>query len=163
MKRKPLLLAAALACVVGAALWGANWRLDHPPLLSEDKRFRAAVAGADSVETTQAVCADAACSRTRIVSTRLGAAQTRELIRHLRFVPFDGVARIGGKPPYYETGLKFMGGRRKLLEMSLAQSGGHSYLYAARPARNYKLSARFEKSLQSYLSRTLPPPANLIH
>ena len=53
MKRKPLLFAIALLLVVGAALWGVNYRLDHPPLTKADEEFRTLVAGADNVQVFQ--------------------------------------------------------------------------------------------------------------
>lgn len=38
--------------VLGAILWGVNWRLDHPPLSKIDFKFRAAVAGADELRVS---------------------------------------------------------------------------------------------------------------
>ena len=35
--------------ILGAILWGVNWRLDNPPLSKTDLKFRAAVAGADEL------------------------------------------------------------------------------------------------------------------
>ena len=80
MKRKPLILALALLLVVGAALWGVNYRLDHPPLTKADKEFRALVAGADSVRVF-----NVSPPKYEGKDVTLSANQTQELIQKLRF------------------------------------------------------------------------------
>ena len=163
MKRKPIIFAVALLLVVGASLWGVNYRLNNPPLNSEDARFLAAIQGADRVEAWQASCDKSGCLKPKLTTTRLNAAQTRELVRHLRFIESDGIGQITGKHPYYEANFTFLHGSHKLLQTTLASSGGHSFFYASTPAsKNYKLNPRFEKSLQNYLSRVLPPRVDLL-
>ena len=64
MKRKSLVLCFALLCV-GAALWGVNYRLNHPPLSKADREFRALVAGADKTLAYQLSCQTADCLKKR--------------------------------------------------------------------------------------------------
>ena len=80
MKRKPILLAIALLLVVGAALWGVNYRLDHPPLTDADKEFRALVAGAD-----RTVIAYYPSSQSKPVRVTLSNIQTAQFIETFRF------------------------------------------------------------------------------
>ena len=91
MKRKPILLAFALLLVVGAALWGVNYRLDHPPLTKADKEFRALVAGADSVSISQLNSIGVLSPSDR--NKKLNATQTRQLIEKIRFL--DKLASAG--------------------------------------------------------------------
>ena len=86
MKRKPLILAIALLLVVGAALWGVNYRLDHPPLTKADKEFRALVAGADSTEILyEKCCLGDSRSDGTIQFKNLDANQTTKFTENLRF------------------------------------------------------------------------------
>ena len=86
MKRK-LTFAIALLFIVGAALWGVNYRLDNPPLTKADKEFRALVAGADNVEIKTSVCQLPNCTRfARDEYRTLNADQTRELIESVRLI-----------------------------------------------------------------------------
>ena len=82
MKRKPLIIAIALLLVVGAALWGVNYRLDHPPLTKADKEFRAMVAGANRVEITSMICNRNSCrpDNSKSLPQILNAQQARELV-----------------------------------------------------------------------------------
>ena len=85
MKRQPLILCLALLIIVGAALWGVNYRLDHPPLSQVDKEFRAALAGADNAEINQYNARPVKGQKSVVTTCVLDAAQTRELlIEHIR-------------------------------------------------------------------------------
>lgn len=39
--------------VLGGALWGVNWRLDHPPLTQADLAFSRLIQGADEVKVSE--------------------------------------------------------------------------------------------------------------
>ena len=88
MKRKPILFAVALLLVVGAALWGVNYRLDHPPLTQADKEFRAMVAGADSVEIVQYTPKPTTANGS-VKHPSLNLTQTHELIEIIRLLKWE--------------------------------------------------------------------------
>ena len=88
MKRK-LTLAIALLLIVGAALWGVNYRLDHPtipPLTASDAEFRERVGSANKIYASQWSCQKNDCvNGEEIKYPALNQAQTQELLDCLRF------------------------------------------------------------------------------
>ncbi len=118
MKRKPITLALALMLIVSAALWGINYRLDHPPLSDADIEFRELVAGADKVEFIE--WRPTFSSGDSVAYIRyLNVAQTRELMERLRLLPISP-ARIGA---YQEVvGLTFYRGNQELGRFRIGQT-----------------------------------------
>ena len=159
MKFSRPLLAFTLLIFVGAALWGANWRLDHPPFSAADKRFRALVAGAGKVEIGRMswppTIGIGNPNRT------LDAAQTRALIERLRFVEvFPSVGTPLSKGIVLWS-LKFRRAPGKAVYFTLAQTPQHSVLTQINSAgaiAGYKLHPRFEKPLRAYLEKVGPRP-----
>lgn len=88
MKRK-ITFALALLLVVGAALWGVNYRLDNPPippLTASDKEFRERVGSANKIYASQWSCQKNDCfGGEEIKYPVLNQAQIQELIDCLRF------------------------------------------------------------------------------
>ncbi len=163
MKRKPILVALAPLLVVGAALWGVNTRLDHPPLTDADadKEFRALVAGADSVQIYQFSCQPrtAACSSNGILfDINLNATQTDELTHESRFsevcphfaTPLQGI----------ELNLKFRRRGKQIAYFRLSQTPRYIYLSHGLPnhiiGETYKLNPRFVKPFNRTLDAYLP-------
>ena len=162
MKRQPIIVAVALLLVVGAALWGVNYRLDHPPMTKADKEFRALVAGADSLQVSQASCQDSACIKKRIIKYNpFNAAQTRELIEQLQFLDVS---------PSEENSLEVLGNSQKcvVLRLDFSDSDGistHMALFQTSKLgkivggpqdKTYYLNPRFNKRLNRVLDAYLP-------
>ena len=89
MKHKPILFAIALLFVVGAALWGVNYRLDHPPippLTASDKEFQERIEGANKVYASQWSCQTMGCfGGEEIKYPALNQEQTQQFVDCLRF------------------------------------------------------------------------------
>lgn len=169
MKRKPIILALAPLLVVGAALWGVNYRLDHPPLTKADREFRALVAGADSLEVRQLICLQANCSTYDHFKFRpLNAVQARGLVEQLRLVD-SSLARSG--IPSDRFHLRFLRRDKVLARFVLYQTISSSQLSTRvddKPPNamnvtmnvtysNHNLNPRFEKSLRRYLKNQVLP------
>ena len=125
MKRQPLIFALALLLVVGAALWGVNYRLDYPPLTNADKEFRAFVAGADSVEITSMTCTRNACSPSAPSSQPqiLNAQQTRELIQTVHFIDSaKNEAHLWNEPVKRSYMLEWKSGPKHVLSGEIRQT-----------------------------------------
>ena len=149
MKRKPFIFAITLLFIVGAALWGVNYRLNNPPLTQADKEFRALVAGADSVQIYR--------NNFRIKSSlqpttfySLGAPQTRQMLDKFRFS--DEFVLDAPLDSYYLT---FRRGSKILLSAQLSQNSPSTTLVTTSGAqkREYKLQPRFAKRLEIYLNQ----------
>ena len=159
MKRKPFLFALALLLVIGAALWGVNYRLDHPPLSQADKEFRALVAGADSVEVGQTSCSpQQACFNVNWRSYgTLNADYTREIISLIRLKDAPQNEVLEGRPVYLR--LTFAHEDKPLLSCELGQSSTFSQLFLESGegfVYSYSLHPRFEKPLRRALDAYLP-------
>ena len=157
MKRKILFLSSLL--IVGAVLWGVNYRLDHPPLTQADKEFRALVAGADSVEASQFSCQNQPCSANVMLKYKpLSAAQTRELIEQLRFTTVTSVAGtpMGG----INLNLKFRPRGGKPINFVFSQTEKTSSLTHFVSGDvidgSYQINPRFNKRLNRALDAYLP-------
>jgi len=154
MKRRPFLLAFALWFLIGAALWGVNWRLDHPPLSDADKEFRALVAGADETRVVRFTHEQKTIiTHISSIHTTLNAIQTHELIESLRFV--DSTAA----PTYPSRGsirLEFSRHGKALSWFDLTQTSTSSQLQCYAPPHLYNLNPRFEKPLRRTLDQVLP-------
>ena len=159
MKRKPLIFAIALLFVVGATLWGVNYRLDHPPLTKADREFRALVAGADSVKASQASCQNASCPNgpKQVEFGPLNAQQTREIIDNIRLL--DGEIT----PSYKKTvfiNLTFLKEGEERYNVVLLQESDSTEIIKTwndKPGRpRYKLNPRFNKRLNRALDAYLP-------
>ena len=154
MKRQPPISAIALLFVVGAALWGVNYRLDHPPLTKADKEFRALVAGADEVRVNQQVMGEKTMHQQFLKP--LDAAQTQELIKALRFV--DEEPKDTGN--YVTLEVTFLRKHKKLYLLSLYQSQKATSFqeleYAGGIPRVYNVNPRFNKRLNRVLDAYLP-------
>ncbi len=165
MKRKPLILALTLLLVVGAALWGVNYRLDHPPLTKADKEFRALVAGADSMKATQARCQNSSCvGDEQLKFGPLDAEQTRDVIDKIRV--FDKEVSPSQNQKSIFINLSFYKKGRYLYGIILFQNatsseivkqvrGKNGYSFPS-PPMNYKLNPRFNKRLNRVLDAYLP-------
>ena len=159
MKRKPLLLALALLLVVGAALWGVNYRLDHPPLTKADKGFRALVAGANRVEIVN----NGGKGNSLAKQVELDEIQTRELIENIRL--FDRRA-IGLSSSGSSIILVFWKNNEMLNTFVLNQRRNSSEMLidlepmesrGGKSARSYyDLNPRFNKRLNRALDAYLP-------
>ena len=127
MNRKFPVIAVALGCVVGAALWNVNARLDHPPLSKADRAFAASVAGADSVVASQWSCQGACSANALVKYPPLGAAQTRRLIANLRFLDAapDAVITSAGVAGV-TLDLSFRRAGREVARYTLCQTRAHS-------------------------------------
>ena len=152
MKRQPLIFALALPFVVGAALWGVNYRLDHPPLTKADKEFRSLVAGANGVTIEQMT----PLHREIILNTE----QTQELIQMLRFS--DIPVEINSESPLYALNvtiitLNFRNNTKDLAQFGLFQTSKSSnFSSSSAPGDElYNLYPRSEKKLRRYLDRIL--------
>ena len=164
--RRKFIFAIALLLVVGAALWGVNYRLDHPPLTQADKEFRALVAGADSMKATQASCqnsASACANSTELKFGPLNAEQTREIIGNIR--PIGQEVSSSETPPIF-INLMFYKNGKSLYNVVLFQSSKSSavektwdgyksnkYIF---PTAYYQLNPRFNKRLNRTLDAYLP-------
>ncbi len=158
MKRKPITLALALMLIVGAALWGINWRLDHPPLTQADKEFREIVAGADSIKMEQKDYAHfkPANAPTTIDQT-LDATQTRQFIARVRLTDastaFNGTGRS-------ETRLIFRCQNQTISTFMLEEFKGSIQLrLSTGETPFYNLHPRFYKSMKLYLDEIAPQRA----
>ena len=155
MKRKPIIPAIALLLVVGAALWGVNYRLDHSPLTQADKEFRALVAGADS-----AVIAYYSSIGSKAVRVTLNSAQVRHLLEQLRFSKdMSSSGATLGRNGYYH--FRFLRQGKALLFCEFWQNTGGSKLYQVEPRSSnagfeiFKVNPRFEKRLNRALDAYL--------
>ncbi len=152
MKRKLILSALALLLIVGAALWGVNYRLDHPPLTQADKEFRALVAGADSVEIyrNNYVIKPGLQSLSPTTFHALNAAQTRQLLGKFR-VSDEFVLEA----PLDSFDLTFRRRGKILLTAQLSQNFPSTTIVTTSGAqkREYKLQPRFAKRLEIYLNQ----------
>ena len=171
MKRKPLILSIALLLIVGAALWGVKYRINHPPLSSADEKFRAMVAGADSVQLYQYGCPPRSiCAGLGFLKyDLLNIEQTHQLIENLRFQ--DGVSN---KPDAWDEGvtLEFKRQGKTLAFFIVMKEVNVERIYGiTRQARPYdhfapsltcELRPNFEKPLRNYLDQLnpqrIPPP-----
>ena len=154
MKRQPLIFALALLLIVGAALWGVNYRLDHPPLTKADKEFHALVAGANGVTIEQMT--PLYLHREIILNTE----QTQELIQMLRFS--DIPVEINSESPLYALNvtiitLNFRNNTKDLAQFGLFQTSKSSnFSSSSAPGDElYNLNPRSEKRLRRYLDRIL--------
>ncbi len=151
MKRQVLVALVSIA-VIGAALWGVNWRLDHPPLSDADRDFRARVAGADGVivRHKKPVGFVARGAPLQI----LDAAQTRDLIESLRFARTDSRLNVISLSPLELT---FERHNKPLTRFELWQTPTATELqHLEPPYQIYQLHPRFEKPLRRVLSEVLP-------
>ena len=148
MKRQPILFASALMCILGAALWGVNYRLQHPPLTAADREFRALVSGADGVTIRQKkpVGFVARGAPFRV----LDAAQTRRLIDNLRFTGADENLNVASLSPLELTFAR-AGQPRARLELYQSQNAG-ALETLQKPYRVFHLHPRFAKSLRRMLN-----------
>ena len=155
MKRKPLLLAIALLLIVGAALWGVNYRLDHPPLTGADKEFRALVAGADSVEASQYSCQRRACATNYAIRfDPLNVTQTRHIIEELRFVSKIPTTTMDSSQATMLK-LEFRKGDKAVVRCTLWQSPNLNEMSTMQHA-SYRLNPRANKRLNRVLDAYLP-------
>lgn len=140
MKRKPLLSAIALLLVLGAALLGVNWRLNNPPLSDADRKFRALVAGADSVQMSQESCQlKPACLKNNWVTyDPIDAAQTRELVRTIRIVGSETVPIGAQWKSYARLNLSFKRRGKEVAYLAILQDKKSSLL--ATPSKPFQLS-----------------------
>lgn len=156
MKRKQLILAIALLLVVGAALWGVNYRLDHPPLTQADKEFRALVAGADSIEASQQIVDSPIIS---LIPLKVLNSETRELLENMRFVKVESLI---GLPKYgVDLDLEFRSkGKTQHCTLSqLSDPQGNVLTCGSQDeinSRMFELNPRFNKSLNRALDAYLP-------
>ena len=171
MKHKHLRFSLALMLVVGAALWGVNWRLDHPPLTKADKEFRALVAGADSVQATQTSCQLqplSTCTNNRwIIYPPLNASQTRELTGVIRFSQYaDPPVGTAWESRYVRLNLQFKRHGKELAYLAILQDDKTGLLVTCfEPelaslngfaAPTYQINPRFNKRLNRALDAYLP-------
>ncbi len=156
MKRKPILFAIALLLVVGTALWGVNYRLDHPPLTKADEEFRVLVAGADSVEVGQTSCSpqQACLSATWLSYGALNAEHTRKIISQIRLEDAVPNRNFEGRPVYLRLTFTHIG--QPLLACELGQSPTLSLIFPEKGERYYSLSPRSHKRLNRTLDAYLP-------
>ena len=166
------LLALALPIVLGAGIWGANYRLDHPPLSQNDKKFRGSVTGADSVVASQWACQGACSANTLLKFKPLDAAQTRQLIEQFRFrdpAPDAVLTNWGNGGTTLD--LSFRRAGKELARYTLTQNPAQSELTDASKSLHFSTGAgwkpfyfglpcqlhpRFEKSLRRTLDEVWP-------
>ncbi len=162
MKRKPILLALALLLVVGAALWGVNYRLDHPPLTKADKEFRALVAGADGIEISQLQMNDMPQEGSPVRLNSLNAAQTSQLIDLLRFSKALSAMPNSGRGTIEFFNITFLKQGKGIAFCAREQSPQGSAFEcntlpnARYPHHKYQLNPRFNKRLNRALDAYLP-------
>ena len=91
MKRRSRLLLGALIVSMSAALWGINYRLNHPPLSKSDKEFRALVTDTARVQVWQWDCQPLnSCRRgSAVYHPNWDGAQAQNFARQLRFTDAD--------------------------------------------------------------------------
>ncbi len=157
MKRQPLIFALALLLIVSAALWGVNYRLDHPPLTQADKEFRALVAGFNSVEIGAPQDSITPPPLRGVAS--LNSTQTRAFVERIRFVD-DPVKPV---PRGNLTMLRLTFSRHDGLESQhyLFQSPSGSFLVEEvellkNPVKGHQLNPRSNKRLNGVLDAYLP-------
>ena len=170
MKRKPLTLCLALLLVVGAALWGVNYRLDHPPLTKADKEFRALVASADSAKIDQYDTRNLVAGQNAVAATCvLSATQTRELVEQMRLGKPQPAPSI---PVTLPLKIIFKHGDDELVDIQIDQSPGQTEVLVPKNAwpstsaqkfaptnlglTVYRLHPRFEKPFRRALDAYLP-------
>ena len=162
MLKLKLILALVMPCIIGAALWGVNWHLDHPPLSDADKEFQAVVAGADSVGLSQFSCQkQMACAASGTLHYKtLNAAQTRALIADLRFADGQGAPNdsiLVGQTVTLDLVFRHRGA--DLGVYSLCQTPRSSALTHVRAGKldaNYRLRPRFDLKLRRFLEWAVP-------
>ena len=175
MKRKPIFFALSLLIVVGAALWGFNYWLNHPPLSAADREFHSLVADAVSVNASQGSCQTGECLKNAIISYKpFDAEQTRELIEQLRFV--DSAPATTNRTTTMgistELTLAFRNAKGEFLFFTLYQTPQESALIQPTISPNqhwgsqwgaqraqlspYYISPRFNKRLNRTLDAYLP-------
>lgn len=159
MKRKPITLALALILVIGAALWGVNYRLDHPPLTKADKEFRAMVAGADRVQFWQWNCQPLAkCTTTNATYFKtLNDEQIGEIVSQMRLLdvqatPFvkDQANSLNFTFFFKHKGMRFSLNQKSRLGQITLEAG------PSKPTKTYALNPRFNKRLNRALDAYLP-------
>ena len=150
MKRQPLILSVALLFVVSAALWGANYRLDHPPVSPADIEFRARVGGANGTVIRQKKPVGFVARRAPL--RVLDAAQTRALIETLRLSSPATQLSVAALSPLELT---FERDGQPLARFELYQASEASELETLeKPYRVYRLHPRFHKSLRQMLNQS---------
>ena len=155
MKRKPLLFAIALLFSVGAALWGVNYRLDHPPLTKADKEFRALVADVDGMRVSQLSFKSPTQYKT-IQLGQLNGLQTREFIGQIRLVDSSvDLGKVKG------ITLNFLLNRqgRELDNLNIVQNPNSTQIFVADSNstwHGYQVNPRFNKRLNRALNAYLP-------
>ena len=164
MKCPPLWLSCALIVVLGAALWGVNWRLDHPPLSKSDREFRALVAGANSVHIYRNnFVLNPGIGLQPTTFYALGNAQTRQLLSKLRF---SDESVLGA--PIESFVMEFRRGGKTVCYARLSQKPAATTLLTMNKGgqmREYKLQPRFAKRLESHLNQLpaqSPPGAKTV-
>ena len=155
MRSKSTFFAGALLIILGAALWGVNWRLDNPPLTKADKDFRASVAGADAVRLEQKDFSRSVAGQTPLsVDVTLDAEQTRELISLLQF---SRVSQTFGQGRPLRMRLVFLRQNQKDVVFSLEEHVGSMQLTGrAVLAPAYGLSPRSAKHVRRFLDEVAP-------
>ena len=163
MKRK-LFAALTSVALIGAALWGVNYRLDHPPLSQADKEFRALVAGADRVEVREYRPRDSF-----VVHPALNVTQARELAEQLRLL--DAISSPLPTSSRSIIDLTFWKHNQRIADFSLDQTSRSSWLIVRTPGplsrrdrsvsmssayAIYDLHPRFNKRLNRVLDAYLP-------
>ena len=169
MKRKPIIIAFALLLIVGAALWGVNYRLDHPPLSYTDKELRATIAGFDEVEIYEEFCDDTYCNDTSTNPVRVKAAQAHELVKDLRLAEekYSGGNWGGGNSPaHYLIHLRFLKKKSSLCHIFLIPTNkGMRFVYQTPRGGvfmtvgnvNSRSTMRLNRALDAYLPQRVRP------
>lgn len=145
MKRALFLIPVAL----GAALWGVNWKLDHPPQSRADVAFARLVGGADEVELS---------TFSGTVKTSLHGTQLGQLRDCLRFQDKSGL-QSQGYDNYYTLVWKKKG--KVLARFDTDLDGRPPCLWGSGDAPvnfNHNLNPRFGKQLENTINEFLPAP-----
>lgn len=154
MKRKPLLLALALILIVSAALWGVNYRLDHPPLSEADKEFRALVAGASQIQLMRLASHPRTTGFLLTTDVKLlSSEQSQQFMGNLRLVDASAMPI----KPLATTKLTFLREDKVVSRFLWLEASEESQLQRLdEPFNLYQLNPRFEKPLRRTLDAYLP-------
>lgn len=150
MKRALFLLPLLL---LASALWGVNWKLDHPLLSRSDRKLATSFSLARTADVFQQSCQQQACSANAY--RKLGSLSELQ-IRQLR-----ELLRLQNKSYGYGAGgvvldIRLRNGRKAVDMILLSQTKQRTVVWDSRNGCSWFLHPRFEPRLRAFLDANLP-------
>jgi len=142
-----------LPLLLGGALWGVNWRLDHPPLSRSDRELATSFDLAQTADVFQQSCQQQACAANayRKIGS-LSALQTQRLRELLRVQ--NGSFGMYGAGTVLD--IRLINKRRAVDLIQLCQTGQRTVVWDSMYRCSWYLHPRFEGRLRSFLDANLP-------